>query len=232
MIRWAFEMGPKVAGDLEVIVVNDGSVDGTAKVLDDLARRHSALKIVHHPKNRGYGAALLTGFSHVSKEWLFYTDGDGQYRLDELSDLVKEIGPNVGLVNGYKISRSDSWYRTVIGKVYHFAIRSLFRVRILDTDCDYRLIRTRLLRNLDLQMTSGAICVELVRKIQATDFEIREVPVRHYPRLAGESQFFSLSHISKSLSHLPVLWVKLVLAPLLNRTLKALSATLRPSWKH
>ena len=108
--------------DYEVIVVNDGSVDYTAEILDELSGIYPQLRVIHHPDNKGYGAALRAGFTAGKKEWLFYTDGDAQYDPHELTNLVNSIGDQVDIVNGYKVVRNDPFYRLIIGWIYHYFI--------------------------------------------------------------------------------------------------------------
>src|SRR5438128_5863835 len=126
--------------DFEVIVVDDGSADGTADIADELARTYPQVRAVHHPTNRDYGAALQTGFRSATKELIFYTDGDAQYDPTELADLWAKI-EGADLVNGYKISRADPLHRIVIGRLYHHIVSRLFGLRLRDVDCDFRLMR-------------------------------------------------------------------------------------------
>lgn len=198
--------------DYEVIVVNDGSHDSTAKVLEDLRQQFAPhLRVVTHPENRGYGGALRSGFGAASKEWVFYTDGDGQYDVRELPALLALAGPDTGLVNGYKLERHDPQHRIWIGNVYNFCARLLFRIRIRDIDCDYRLIRRSVLDRVKLTSTSGTICVELVRKLETSGCQTREVGVHHYERLHGRSQFFRVRSLAKTFLQLLRLYVRLVL---------------------
>jgi glycosyltransferase involved in cell wall biosynthesis len=198
--------------DYEVIVVNDGSCDDTAAVLEQLRSQYSPhLRVVTHPRNRGYGGALRSGFEAATKEFVFYTDGDSQYDVSELPRLLELVGPNTGLVNGYKLERHDPAHRVWIGKAYNFCARLLFRIRIRDIDCDYRLIRRALLERIHLTSTSGTICVELVRKLEMTGCGVVETGVRHYPRLYGKSQFFRLRSLATTLHELARLWVRVVI---------------------
>jgi glycosyltransferase involved in cell wall biosynthesis len=202
---------PHVA-DYEVIVVNDGSRDGTGEVLARLCREYSPwLRVVTHAHNRGYGGALRSGFAAAQKEFVFYTDGDGQYDVGELPRLLELVGPVTGLVNGYKLERHDPRHRVWIGNVYNFCARLLFRIRIRDIDCDYRLIRRALLDKIRLTSTSGTICVELVRKLELSGCQVVEVGVHHYPRLHGRSQFFRIRSLAATLWQLVRLWVRLVI---------------------
>jgi len=201
------------ATDFEVIVVNDGSFDNTGEVLADLQHKHGPqLRVITHPENRGYGGALRSGFAAASKELVFYTDGDGQYDVREMPKLLDLMGADVGLVNGYKLERNDPSHRIWIGNVYNAFARALFRIQIRDVDCDYRLIRRRLLDEIKLTSTSGTICVELVRKLELSRCRVVEVGVHHYPRLHGRSQFFRVRSLLKTMYQLLRLYAQLVAA--------------------
>lgn len=204
----AIEVLPRVADDFEIIVVNDGSDDNTGEVLAELVRRYSPhLRVVTHPKNRGYGGALRSGFAAATKDLVFYTDGDGQYDVAELPKLAGRMAPDVGLVNGYKLERNDPQHRVWIGAAYNAFARFLFRVKIRDIDCDFRLMRRELLNQIKLVSDSGTICVELVRKIELTPWRVVEVGVHHYPRLHGRSQFFRFRSLLHTLYQLARLYV-------------------------
>lgn len=212
LLRKTFATLEPYVADYEVIVVDDGSRDGTGQVLEQLRREYSPwLRVVTHAHNRGYGGALRSGFAAAQKEFVFYTDGDGQYDVGELPRLLELVGPATGLVNGYKLERHDPRHRVWIGTVYNFCARLLFRIRIRDIDCDYRLIRRALLDEIHLTSTSGTICVELVRKLELSGCQVVEVGVHHYPRLHGRSQFFRVRSLAVTLLQLLRLWVRLVI---------------------
>jgi glycosyltransferase involved in cell wall biosynthesis len=212
LVRKTFATLERYVADYEVIVVNDGSRDTTGEVLEQLCREFSPwLRVVTHAQNRGYGGALRSGFAAAQKEFVFYTDGDGQYDVGELPRLLELVGPATGLVNGYKLERHDPRHRVWIGNVYNFCARLLFRIRIRDIDCDYRLIRRALLDKIRLTSTSGTICVELVRKLELSGCQVVEVGVHHYPRLHGRSQFFRVRSLAVTLLQLLRLWVRLVI---------------------
>jgi glycosyltransferase involved in cell wall biosynthesis len=202
------------AADYEVVVVNDGSRDSTAAVIAELASKHApSLRVITHEENRGYGGALRSGFAAAAKAFVFYTDGDGQYDVGELPKLIERMRPGVGLVNGYKLERRDPWHRIAIGHVYNRFARFLFRVKIRDIDCDFRLIRRDLLDEIRLTSTSGTICVELVKKIELTGCGLEEVGVHHYPRLYGRSQFFRVKSLLTTLAQILALYWRTVLFP-------------------
>ncbi|MBN2369023.1 MAG: glycosyltransferase family 2 protein [Vicinamibacteria bacterium] len=200
----------ELTDDHEIIVVNDGSPDHTGALLDEMARHFPWLRVIHHPRNRGYGGALKTGFAAASKELVFYTDGDAQYDPREMSLLYEALAPEVDFVNGYKIGRSDPLHRIVIGRVYHWFVRLVFGLRLKDVDCDFRLMRRRVFDKVRLSRSSGVICVELMKKVQDLGFRIRQVPVHHYHRTCGKSQFFNLPRVSRTLIDLVRLWFELV----------------------
>jgi len=217
LLEKTFAVLPRLTDDFEVIVVNDGSRDGTGEVLRELAEKYAPrLHVVTHERNQGYGAALRSGFAAAGKELVFYTDGDGQYDPGELPKLWALMAPDVGLVNGYKLERHDPWHRVLIGRAYNRFARSLFRIRIRDIDCDFRLIRRRLLEEMRLHSTSGTICVELVRKLELSPYRVVEAPVHHYPRLHGRSQFFRVRSLARTLYQLVRLYLRLVIKPALN----------------
>lgn len=200
----------QVTDDFEVIVTNDGSLDKTGAVLDELASRYPELKVTHHPENRGYGCALRTGFASATKDWVFYTDGDGQYNPMELIDLAQALTDDVDVVNGYKISRHDPWIRVVIGRIYHHIVKIAFGFKLRDVDCDFRLIRRDIFDHIGLESHTGTICLEMVKKFQDAGYHFAEVPVNHYYRSYGKSQFFRWKHLWKTFIQLSQLWWKLV----------------------
>ena len=199
-----------VGADGEVIVINDGSTDGSQEVLEDLSDSQPWLRIVVHEHNRGYGGALLSGFAAATKQWVFYTDGDAQFDPTELALLVDAAGPEVDVVQGYKLHRADNVIRRIIGRVYHRFVALIFGLKIRDTDCDFRLIRRTLLERVELRYSTGVICVEMVRKFQDAGARFVEVPVHHYPRTHGKSQFFRPSSVARSLRDLAMLWVRVI----------------------
>jgi hypothetical protein len=204
----------RAATDYEVIVVNDGSSDNTAEVLDRLRQDyHPCLRVITHEQNQGYGAALRSGLAAATKEFIFYTDGDGQYDPAELTRLLEAVTPETGLVNGYKIERNDPWHRVMIGALYNRFARWLFRIRLRDIDCDFRLIRRSALDLSQLRSTGGTICIEIVRSLELSGARVTELPVHHYPRLHGRSQFFRIPSLVNTFVQLCALFVRLVAIP-------------------
>ena len=200
---------PLVA-DVEVVVVNDGSADESGQVLDAMTSERPWLRVVHHERNGGYGKALISGFAAARHDWIFYTDGDAQYDAREAADLVPLATPSIDIVQGYKVGRGDTWYRKVIGRVYHHVVRTLFRLHVRDTDCDFRLFRRHLFTDQPLESTSGVICVEMMFRFERAGARFVEAPVHHYFRPHGKSQFFRVPAIARSARQLGSLWWRLV----------------------
>ena len=210
MVITALRTLATVTDDYEVVVVNDGSADYTAEVLEELARVYPQVRIIHHPKNRGYGAALRTGFASAQKEWVFYTDGDAQYDPHELKLLVAALAPGVDIVNGYKIVRQDPLHRIIIGRLYHHFVKFMFGFKLRDVDCDFRLIRRDVFDNVPLESDTGTICLEMIKKFQDKGYKFAEVPVHHFHRAYGKSQFFNFPRLWRTAIQLTQLWLKLV----------------------
>jgi glycosyltransferase involved in cell wall biosynthesis len=210
MVISAVLTASRLTPDFEVLVINDGSRDATPQIADELARVYPQVRVIHHQGNRGYGGALRSGFANASKDYIFYTDGDAQYDPSEMADLWAARGPGVDMVNGYKISRSDPLHRIIIGRVYHNTVKLLFGLKVRDVDCDFRLMRRAIFDKVELTKNSGVICLEMMKKIQDAGFHIAEVPVHHFHRAYGKSQFFNFRRIARTAADVLRLWWTLV----------------------
>jgi len=197
--------------DGDITIVDDGSREKTLAALAEIEREFPNVRIVRHPKNRGYGGALRTGFGAATREWIFYTDGDAQYDVRELELLLAHAGPDVDIVQGYKIARGDPMHRRIIGRLYHWIVKIAFALPYRDVDCDFRLIRRSVFDKITLTRDSGVICVEMMAKIHRAGFRCVEVPVHHYQRTYGKSQFFNFPRIARTLWQLAGLWVEIVM---------------------
>lgn len=227
LVSLAIATAKKYTDDWEVIIINDGSklqdrealgmiVDlmdsnevGPRPARSDL-EKEKKIRIIDHQKNKGYGGALRSGFAAASKDLIFYTDCDAQYDPREMSLLLDRISPDIGMVNGYKIKRNDPFHRVVAGRVYHHLVKFTFRLPTRDTDCDFRLIRRKVFDKVKLFEDTGTICVELVKKIDYCGFKIAEVPVHHFWRTSGKSQFFNFKRLAATGTNLLRLWWKLM----------------------
>ncbi|MCC7241864.1 MAG: glycosyltransferase family 2 protein [Acidobacteria bacterium] len=211
LVIGAVKAAAALTPDYEVVVINDGSRDDTPQILDELARLYPMhVRIVHHVRNRGYGGALRSGFAHATKDLVFYTDGDAQYDPAEMAALWARLDDGVDWVNGWKISRSDPLHRIVIGRIYHHTVKRLFGLKVRDVDCDFRLMRRRIFDVVQLEKDSGVICLEMMKKFQDAGFRVAEVPVHHYHRAYGKSQFFNFRRIFRTGVDVLKLWWALV----------------------
>jgi len=211
MIVRAMQVATSVTQDFELLVINDGSQDDSALVLDEMVRLYPGhVRVFHETRPSGYGGVLRKGFAAASKDWIFYTDGDAQYDPRELPGLVQALGEDVDMVNGYKIKRRDPLIRIWIGLAYQYFVKYAFGLVIRDVDCDYRLLRRTIFDRVKLESRSGTITFEMVKKIQDAGFKIREAPVNHYYRQYGVSQFFSIRRVLRTLLDLIRWWWRLV----------------------
>lgn len=196
----------------EIIVVDDFSIDESRLLLKRLSNKIPQLKLVFHKKNIGYGGALQSGFKTAKYDWVFYTDGDGQYDVKEVQKFIDAVSQNnkIDVVQGYKLKRADPYFRIIIGQIYLNFSKLFFNLKVKDVDCDFRLIRRTALETITLEHNSGVICVELVKKLQDKGYRFVQIGVNHYPRLYGHSQFFNYKRILNTLFELVGLWWMLV----------------------
>jgi glycosyltransferase involved in cell wall biosynthesis len=208
--------------DYEIIVGNDASTDNSAEILDELRELYPRLRVLHHPVNRDYGGNLRSMFAAATKDLIFYTDGDAQYDPAELAELYVRLEPDVDVVQGWKMGRGDPVHRKIIGRVYHHFVKWWFGLHLRDVDCDFRLFRRHVLESFPLESNSGCITVEMMTRVELGHFSVVEVPVHHYHRAYGESQFFNFRRVARTLLELSKMWVRL---KLLRRRYSSGSAT-------
>ncbi len=211
MVLLTVQTAERLGLDYDITLIDDGSGPHTLQLLDIIEEKYPTVKVVRHEKNRGYGGALRSGFAAGSKEWIFYTDGDAQYDVRELELLVAQASPEVDVVQGYKITRNDPTHRRVIGRIYHWMVKTAFGLRLRDVDCDFRLIRRSVFDRITLIHNSGIICCEMMVKIQRAGFRVAEVPVHHFERAHGKSQFFNFPRIANVAKNMAELWFRLII---------------------
>ena len=179
---------PKLADTFEIVVVDDGSRDATGSIADELAVAHPGIvRAVHHPTNLGYGAALLSGFRAAHHDLVAFTDGDRQFRVEDLGRLTERLaGPDApDVVVGYRIKRADPLVRTLYAKAYRFANLVWFRLRVRDVDCACKLFRRKALEGIAVESGGAFFSAELLIKLRAAGRSVVEVGVPHHPRTAG-----------------------------------------------
>lgn len=174
----------RLAGDYEVIVVNDGSRDRTSAVVETLASANPRIRCVSHPVNRGYGEALRTGFSSATKELIFLTDGDKQFDVNEIDRFLGEI-EHADIVAGYRRPRRDPWLRRVYGWGWNLLVALLFGYAARDVDCAFKLFRRSVWEGSRVHSGGATFSAEFLVKARRRGSRIAELPVTHYPRTAG-----------------------------------------------
>jgi glycosyltransferase involved in cell wall biosynthesis len=171
--------------DYEVIIVNDGSADDTGAVADRIAATHPRVRVVHHPRNLGYGAALQSGFRAATKDLVFHTDGDGQFDLAELPPWLP-LMEEYDIVCGYRINRRDNFVRRMNGHLWTKLTCLLFSLRLRDIDCAFKLYQRAVFDNLKMESTGALISTEILARAVRKGYRITERGVHHYPRTAGK----------------------------------------------
>jgi glycosyltransferase involved in cell wall biosynthesis len=172
--------------DYEVIVIEDGSPDKTGEVADMLAEKHSKVRVIHHEKNMGYGATLKDGFLNAKMEYVFYSDGDNQFDMNELKKFVAMI-PYSDMVIGYRKKKQYSTYRKITSLAYNFILRFLFEIDYVDVDCAFKVIKTDLFKKIRIDSVDAFIDAEILLKAKLLGYTTTEIGVKHLPRVDGIS---------------------------------------------
>src|SRR3989338_9283261 len=210
LVKKAIDVLEKLKLEYEIILVNDGSTDGTKEKTEKLAKENPRIKAINHPKNLGYGEALKSGFYNAKYDTIVYTDGDGQFDFSEVTKFLEKI-EDYDLVLGYRIKRQDPFFRILFKKGWQFSLWTFFALTLRDVDCGFKMVRKKVLEKIPhLESTRGAmINAELAIKTKRSGLKIAEVGVNHYPRLSGKPTGASLDVIAKSYIDLISLWWQL-----------------------
>jgi glycosyltransferase involved in cell wall biosynthesis len=188
----------------EILIVDDGSTDGTGRVARELVEAQPDVRLVTHEHNRGYGAALRTGIDAARMPWLLLTDADLQFDLGQLADIVHLAG-DYDLILGRRTPRRDPLYRRVYGRTWNWLVRRALELPVRDVDCAFKLGRTDLLQSLELRATGAMISPELVARSLARGARLVEVDVAHRPRLSGHQSGANPRVVLRALSELRAL---------------------------
>lgn len=191
----------RLVDDYEIVVVNDGSRDATASIVEDLGRERPAVRLVSHAVNRGYGAALATGFGAATREYVFLTDGDRQFDVRELGELLPLL-QRADIVVGYRRPRADPWVRRFYGWGWNLLVNTMFGYTARDVDCAFKLFPRALLDDVKLESTGHTLSPELLIKARRAGYRVAEVRVTHLPRPAGEAKGARVDAIVRSLLEL------------------------------
>jgi len=187
LVLEALEALPGLAEDFEIVAVDDGSRDETPQIADRLAAEHAPVRVVHHPVNRGYGAAVRTGLAAARHPLVFFTDGDRQFRVADLARLLDRLAQadDPDVVVGYRLRRADPLVRLLYARAYRLALRIFYGLPVRDPDCAFKLFRRAALEDIRLESGGAFMSAELLIKLRRRGRRIVEAGVPHYPRTAG-----------------------------------------------
>lgn len=197
LVQEAVEVLERISQDYEIILVDDGSTDGTGALADGLAERYPFVKAVHHPVNSGYGAALQSGFRAATKDLVFYTDGDRQFDLKELPDILPLI-EQYDIVSCYRLNRREGLIRRLNAYCWTRLVCLLFGLRLKDIDCAFKLYKREIFDAMPLVSTGALIDTEILARAAQKGYTIVQRGVHHYPRVAGRSTGASIRVILKA----------------------------------
>ena len=197
----ALDVLPSVSDDFEIIIVNDGSGDRTGEIADQLAAADGRIRAVHHETNKGYGAALRSGFAAATKQLVFYTDRDGQFDMRELSELLP-LARRYDIVSGYRINRQDNAIRRLNAFMWGKLVQALLRFRCRDVDCAFKVYRRSIFDVIELKSSGALIDAEILARATRAGCTIGELPVHHRPRIAGEQTGGKITVILKAFREL------------------------------
>ena len=184
-VEKALEVMQKLNADFEVIIVDDGSSDSTGQIADEISGRDGWVKVVHHDVNLGYGAALQSGFKAATKELVFYTDGDGQFDINEMPPLLA-LMEQYDIVSCYRLNRRDSIIRKINGWCWTRLVCLMFGLKIRDIDCAFKLYKREIFDKIELSSTGALIDAEILARAARKGCRITQKGVHHYPRTSGE----------------------------------------------
>lgn len=205
VVQRALEVLPAVVDSFDIIVVDDGSRDSTPQLADRLASADQRVRVVHHPQNRGYGAALSSGFSASTGEHVMFMDADRQFDIGEVT-LLTPFAESYDIVAGFRMERNDPIHRRLFAEVFNLTVRILFGVHLRDIDCAFKMFRGDLIRSLELNAPGALINTEIQAKARRQRATLQQVGVHHYPRVAGEASGGNWRVIARAMRETVLLW--------------------------
>jgi glycosyltransferase involved in cell wall biosynthesis len=208
VVRRALDVLPNYFDSVEIIVVNDGSRDATGEIIDRLATEDPRVRAVHHPRNRGYGAALTSGFNASTGDHVMFMDSDRQFDIADIGRLYPFI-PTHEIVAGFRMLRQDELHRRVFAEIFNLVVRVLFGVHLRDIDCAFKVFDGNLIRSLDLSSPGALINTEIQAKARRQGARLQQVGVRHFPRIAGQATGGNPRVIARAMKETIVLWWKM-----------------------
>jgi len=197
----------EVTDDFEIIIVDNGSEDQTPQIADKLSKNIPQLRVIHHMDNREYGGALKSGFHHAKKEFVVYTDSDNQYNFGDFRQMIPLIR-EYDIVSGFRTERHDKKYRLIQSRIFNGLINFLFGFKLRDINCSFKVYQKKVLEDIVISSNSAFIDAEMLIKADHKGYRITEVPVRHFPRLAGQATGAKPHVVLLTLKEIIWYWVK------------------------
>jgi glycosyltransferase involved in cell wall biosynthesis len=201
VVEDAYRNMPKFAPIFEIIVVNDGSKDRTGEICDRLAEEFSDVRVVHHPRNRGYGAALKSGIERARYDLIFFTDADGQFDLKEVAALLEQTNA-YDIVAGYRARRQDPPHRLLFAWGWNVLVRIVLGIRIRDIDCAFKVFNRQVFDRIQIQCVGAMVNTEIFAQAARFGMTVKEVRVNHFPRRHGKSTGGNVAVIRKAFREL------------------------------
>ena len=186
VVEEAKEVLPTAFTDYEVIVVNDGSKDRTLEIIQEMASEDHHVRVVNHPVNRGYGAALTSGFNAAAGDYIMFMDSDRQFDINDVHRLTPFV-EEYDIVAGYRIKRNDPAHRLLNAKLFGTAVKLLFDIQVRDIDCAFKIFHAEVLRGINLESPGALINTEILAKAKVQGSTLTEVGVNHYPQAGGRA---------------------------------------------
>lgn len=208
VVRKALAVLARYTEGFEIIVVNDGSRDGTGPIIDDLARQDARVHPIHHPRNRGYGGALRTGIEASAMDYVMFMDADRQFDVADIR-LLTPFVPLFDVVAGFRMERSDPIHRRINAELFNLAVRILFGVHMRDLDCAFKIFKGEQVRLLEMRSSGALINAEMQAKLRRQGASLVQVGVPHYPRTFGTATGGSIRVILKAMVETIVLWIRM-----------------------
>lgn len=184
MVEHFEEVLPRFAKKFEILIIDDGSTDKTGKIAKKLSKTHEAVRLIQHPKNKGYGASLRTGIAEAQYDWVFFTDGDMQFDVAQLEDFIP-FTKEYQVIIGYRMTRADGNFRAMNARIFKLYIDLLFRLHVKDIDCAFKLFKRTKVQSLHLQSTGAFTSAEMLYRLKKLGEKFHQLPVSHYPRQFG-----------------------------------------------
>ena len=201
LVKSALDVAREITDDFEIIIVNDGSGDKTGEIADRLENEYDQVKAVHHKTNSGYGAALQSGFRACTKEWVFYTDGDCQFDIAELKDILP-LAEKYDIVTCYRKNRQDNFVRKLNGWAWCILVNMLFKLGLRDIDCAFKLYRREMFDNMEMVSQGALIDTEVLARAKKAGYTMVQYGVSHFPRRFGQPTGGNIKVILKAFREL------------------------------